>query len=156
MQPMSPILSKRGRQQRILELVEEEDVRTQAALADKLARDGIDVNQSTISRDLKELGLVKRPRPNGGYRYAPPEEPTHDTERHQRILRELVNEIDGSGSTAVIKTDPGNAQAVAEALDQLRPEPVVGTLAGDNTLFVLLREDDHWHSFSGYLEELIR
>lgn len=153
---MSPILTKRGRQRRILELVEEERVRTQSGLADRLARDGIDVNQSTISRDLKELGLMKKPQPDGGYRYAPPESVVHDAQRNQRILREFVNEIDGSGTTAVIKTDPGNANAVAEALDQLGPDPVVGTVAGDNTLFVLLREDSHWQSFSHYLEELIQ
>lgn len=153
---MSPILSKRGRQQRILELVEQENVRTQSGLADRLARDGIDVNQSTISRDLRELGLVKRPLPDGGYGYATPDIAVHDNGRNERILREFVNAIDGSGSTAVIKTDPGNAHAVAEAIDQLDPDPVVGTVAGDNTLFVLLREDDHWRSFSDYLEELIR
>jgi len=153
---MSPVLGKRGRQQRILELVEREPVRTQSGLADKLARDGIDVNQSTISRDLRELGLVKKPEPDGGYRYAAPDDVAHDAERYERILREFVNEIDGSGTTAVIKTDPGNANAVAEALDRLAPDPVVGTVAGDNTLFVLLRERQHWSSFSRYVQELIQ
>jgi transcriptional regulator of arginine metabolism len=149
------MISKRARQQTILRLVRESSVPTQSGLVRRLAAEGIAVNQSTISRDIKDLGLVKTPRPDGGYGYALPTNVVALTERSLRILREFVNAVGGSGSMAVIHTDSGNAHPVGEAVDRLNLDDVVGTVAGDNTLLVVLREGVSWQQFRDELERLL-
>lgn len=145
------MVSKYGRQQAILRVVRDRNVMTQADLVRELEEQGIEVNQSTVSRDIKDLGLVKAPS-NGSYVYALPDNHAQLTERSWRILREFITTIDGSGHLAVIHTDSGNAQAVAEAVDRLDLPPVVGTVAGDNTVLVILREDRTWRRFRDELE----
>jgi transcriptional regulator of arginine metabolism len=147
------MISKHSRQQAILRLVREQDIRTQTGLVDELESRGIEVNQSTVSRDIKDLGLVKTPRTDGGYCYSVPTNVVALTERSIRILREFVASIDGSGDLAVVHTDSGNAHPVAEALDRLDLDNVVGTIAGDNTLLVVLRENTTWQKFRHELEE---
>ncbi len=146
------MLTKHARQQAILRLVRDHDVSTQTGLVNELGGDGIAVNQSTVSRDIKDLGLVKAPRAGGRYCYSIPTNVVALTERSIRILREFVNSVDGSGATAVVHTDSGNAHPVAEAIDRLDLDDVVGTIAGENTLFVILREDTHWQQFREELE----
>ena len=146
------MITKHARQQAILRLVRNHDVSTQTGLVNELGINGIAVNQSTVSRDIKDLGLVKAPRADGGYCYSIPTNVVALTERSIRILREFVNSVDGSGSTAVVHTDSGNAHPVAEAIDRLDLDDVVGTIAGENTLFVILREDTHWQQFREELE----
>lgn len=146
------MITKHARQQAILRLVRDHDVSTQTGLVNELGIDGIAVNQSTVSRDIKDLGLVKTPRPGGSYCYSVPTNVVALTERSIRILREFVNSVDGSGSTAVVHTDSGNAHPVAEAIDRLDLDDVVGTIAGENTLFVILREGTHWQQFREELE----
>lgn len=146
------MITKHARQQAILRLVRDHDVSTQTGLVNELGIDGIAVNQSTVSRDIKDLGLVKTPRPGGSYCYSVPTNVVALTERSIRILREFVNAVDGSGSTAVVHTDSGNAHPVAEAIDRLDLDDVVGTIAGENTLFVILREGTHWQQFREELE----
>ena len=147
------MISKYTRQQAILRLVREQDIRTQTALVRELENEGIEVNQSTVSRDIKDLGLVKTPGNDGGYCYAVPPNVAALTERSIRILREFVASVDGSGDLAVVHTDSGNAHPVAEALDRLEVEDVVGTVAGDNTLLVVLREKTGWARFRDRLED---
>ena len=146
------MITKHARQRAILRLVRNHDVSTQTGLVNELGINGIPVNQSTVSRDIKDLGLVKAPRAGGGYCYSIPTNVVALTERSIRILREFVNSVDGSGSTAVVHTDSGNAHPVAEAIDRLDLDDVVGTIAGENTLFVILREDTHWQHFREELE----
>ncbi len=147
------MISKHSRQQAILDLVREQDIRTQTGLVAQLEARGIEVNQSTVSRDIKDLGLVKTPGTDGGYCYAVPTNTVALTERSIRILREFVTSVDGSGDLAVVHTDSGNAHPVAEALDRLDLDNVVGTIAGDNTLLVVLRENTTWQTFRHELEE---
>jgi len=147
------MISKHARQLAILRLVRERDIRTQTGLVRELRSDGIEVNQSTVSRDIKDLGLVKTPRDDGGYCYSVPTNAVALTERSVRILREFVSSIDGSGHLAVVHTDSGNAHPVAEALDRLGMDNVVGTVAGDNTLLVVLREKTTWQQFRDALED---
>ena len=149
------MISKQARQQAILRVVRERDVATQTGLVDELGSRGIEVNQSTVSRDIKDLGLIKTPRTDGGYKYSLPTNVVALTERSLRILREFINAVDGSGQIAAIHTDSGNAHAVAEALDRMNLDDVVGTVAGDNTLMVLLRESVDWRQFRNKLEELL-
>lgn len=149
------MISKRHRQQAILRLVREHDVSTQTALVNELEAHGIEVNQSTVSRDIKDLGLIKTPRSNGGYCYAVQTNVVALTERSIRMLREFVYSIDGAGHSAVVHTDSGNAQPVAEALDRLDLNMVVGTVAGDNTILVILHEGTAWQQFRDEIEALL-
>ena len=149
------MVSKHARQQALLRLVHDNAINTQAGLVRHLASEGIEVNQSTISRDIKDLGLVKSPRPDGGYCYSVPTDVFALTERSLRILRDFLNSVDGSGQLAVIHTDSGNAHPVGEALDRLGLDNVVGTVAGDNTLLVVLHEDTDWRQFRDDLAGLL-
>ena len=148
------MISKYSRQQAILRLVRNRDLSTQSELVRELEAQGIAVNQSTVSRDIKDLGLVKAPR-DGAYCYAVPATVTSLSERSLRILRDFMASIDGSGQLAVIRTDSGNAHAVGEAIDRLALDNVVGTVAGDNTLLVILREGISWQQFRDELEALL-
>jgi transcriptional regulator of arginine metabolism len=146
------MITKHARQQAILRLVRDHDVSTQTRLVNELGVDGIAVNQSTVSRDIKDLGLVKTPRPDGSYCYSVPTNIVALTERSIRILREFVTSVDGAGQLAVVHTGSGNADPVAEAIDRLDLDNVVGTVAGDNTLLVIVREGIHWQQFREELE----
>ena len=149
------MVTKQARHRTILGLVGDETIQTQTGLVRRLADEGIAVNQSTISRDIKDLGLVKAPLADGNYGYALPTNVVAMAERSIRILREFVEAVDGSGNLAVVHTGSGNAHPVAEAIDRLRLVNVVGTVAGDNTLLVVLRANTPWPDFRTGLEELI-
>ncbi len=146
------MMNKHARQRAILRLVRDHDVNTQTGLVNELGIDGIAVNQSTVSRDIKDLGLVKTPRPDGSYCYSVPTNVVALTERNIRILREFVTSVDGAGQLAVVHTGSGNAHPVAEAIDRLDLDNVVGTVAGDNTLLVIVREGTRWQQFREDLE----
>ena len=122
------------RRTKILNLLRTHPEVTQEELRRKLARQGIQVTQATVSRDLEELGLVKT---RSGYRL--PEDaaaaaPVHPT--LQVILKEFLREVSQAGNLVVLKTYPGNAHSVAAALDAQDWPEVVGTVAGDDTVFV--------------------
>ena len=122
------------RRNQILELLKVERVATQAELCRKLARRGIHVTQATVSRDIEELGLIKA---RGGYRLpgAPePGAPPHPT--LSIILKEFVREVLVAANVVVVKTHPGNAHTVGVALDSANWPEVVGTVAGDDTIFI--------------------
>ena len=146
------MMTKHARQQAILRLVRDHDVSTQTRLVNALGVDGIAGNLSTVSRDIKDLGLVKTPRPDGSYCYSVPTNIVALTERSIRILREFVTSVNGAGQLAVVHTGSGNADPVAEAIDRLDLDNVVGTVAGDNTLLVIGREGIHWQQFREELE----
>jgi len=124
----------------ILEIIEKQDVETQEELADMLKDRGIAVTQATVSRDIKELHLLKVLSENGGYKYATLDKAEKGmTERLIRIFSESVLSMNHASNLIVIKTLTGSANAAAEAIDSLRWSTVVGTLAGDNTIFVAVR-----------------
>ena len=124
----------------ILELIEKQDVETQEDLAEMLKDRGIVVTQATVSRDIKELHLLKVLSENGGYKYATLDKAEKGmTERLIRIFNESVLSMSNAGNLIVIKTLAASANAACEAIDSLRWSSVVGTLAGDNTIFVAVR-----------------
>lgn len=134
------MLSKIQRQHRILELVHAEPLATQAELQHRLRGAGVRVDQATLSRDIHELGLVKVAH-NGGYRYAPVEEASPAVpQKSLAMMKRFVREVESSGNLIVIKTDTGAASPVGEALDRLSLPDILGTVAGDNTLLVVVRE----------------
>lgn len=119
------------RRRRILELVQAGPVQSQAALRELLAREGCGVNQATLSRDLRDLGVVKAPE---GYRLsgAAPAVDALEQATRQWLLEALPAQ-----NQVVLRTPPGGAQPLALAIDSVRPEGVVGTLAGDDTVLVI-------------------
>ena len=152
-------MSRRRREQAILKITGSEVVHTQSELVEALRDRGIDVTQSTVSRDIKRLGLVKVPTPEGGYRYAPPEIMRETSPAAEEDLREAFEEFVtgvGTGSAIVsISTPPGSANPVAVAIDDADLSGVVATLAGDDTVFVLVEEEpDREHLLQQFREWL--
>ncbi len=135
-------MKKYTRQRKILEIIEKYDVETQEELAEFLKRAGIEITQATISRDIKELRLVKVLTKNGTYKYAVVDDRLEGTtDRLITIFRNSVISLDIAGHIVVLKTLPGAAQVCGSAIDSLKLNGVVGTLAGDDTVFVAVGND---------------
>lgn len=133
---------KYNRHARILDIVENYEIETQDELAEKLRELGMDVTQATISRDIKELRLVKVLSPSGKYHYSSMNHESSNTgERLMVILKEAFVSCDYANNILVVKTLPGMAQAVGEIVDSLGWNDVVGTIAGDNTLMIVCRAE---------------
>lgn len=135
-------VGKAVRHAMILEIIHNNRVETQEDLARHLEERGMPVTQATISRDIKELGLVKVPTGNGHYRYARPEQPSERDalRRVRRAFEESVMEVAFFGDLVVIRTLPGIAPGVASAIDGLHWPEIVGSVAGDDTIFLLVRD----------------
>lgn len=132
-------MNKRWRQAKIREIIKKESVGTQDELVRKLREKGITATQATISRDIRELGLVKVRSEDGRYRYAVPQE-ARDFPVGIRILREEVLTLDSAENLLLVKTSRGSAPRVGEILDTLDWPEIVGTVAGDDTVLVVIRE----------------
>ena len=135
---------KARRHQRILDIVRSRPIQTQEDLSAELAREGMSVTQATISRDIKELRLVKAPVGDGSYRYTVPVDRNIDdiNRRIERVFREAVISVEDSDNIVVIKTLEGAAQAIGAIVDDLDWPEVVGSLAGDDTIFVVVKPAD--------------
>ena len=133
--------AKTERQKAILDVIAEKAVATQSELKELLKARGIEADQATLSRDIRELGLVKASDDGAHYRYAPVEAVSPPARmKAATILARLVRKIDSSGNLLVVKTDPGEASPVGLALDRMGWSEVVGTVAGDDTLLVVVKE----------------
>lgn len=124
------------RRETILRIVDAEAIHSQEALAERLAEKGYNVAQPTLSRDLRELGLAKAP---GGYTRPgamPPVGKAERTAELDRVLREFLLSAVAAGTIVVVRTPPAGAHPVARALDEAPPREVVGTIAGDDTIFL--------------------
>jgi transcriptional regulator of arginine metabolism len=141
-------LSKTQRQHRIARLLEEQAIGSQQVLVDLLAAEGVDATQTTVSRDLEELGAQKVRLPGGDTAYALPELPAQQVapvDHLRRVLGEWAVELSSSQNLVVLRTPPGCAHVVASALDRSRLDGVVGTVAGDDTLLVVVAEGHSSH-----------
>lgn len=137
-------LSKNQRQHRISRLLGEHPVTSQGQLVELLAADGVSATQATVSRDLDDLGAIKVRVPGGDTVYAIPELPTEQVapEDHlRRVFGDWVVEVAHSANLVVLRTPPGSAHVVGSALDRAGLNEVVGTVAGDDTVLVIARED---------------
>ena len=135
------MLKRKERQDKIKEVVSKYEIATQEELADYLAKEGVHSTQATLSRDIHSIHLIKSCS-NGRYRYRLPS--TGDLEisqKYRTILVETVISADYSMSTAVIKTYSGMANAAAAVIDGMNSSDILGTIAGDDTIFVLLRDE---------------
>lgn len=137
---------RQERHRRILDVISSRAIGTQRELSDALAAAGISTTQSTVSKDLKQLGIVKSPDGAGGLRYQAPANASTAYESGSdllaRELRDFVVETGGAGHTLVLKTITGHAQGVCEAIDRAGWSEVVGTIAGENTIFILCQSVD--------------
>ena len=133
---------KAKRQAEILRIITEQDVETQGEMLESLRKCGIRATQATISRDIKDLNLVKQPGDNGVYRYVvAAEQPARRpfAGRLQNIFREGVTSCDVAQNIVVVKTMPGLAPAAGAALDGMEIDGLVGSLAGDDTAILIMR-----------------
>ncbi|QSX08932.1 arginine repressor [Alkalibacter rhizosphaerae] len=134
---------KSERQEKILELIESNQIETQEELATKLKDLGFNVTQATVSRDIKELRLIKIMGSGGSYHYASfKENNSQMNERIVNVFRESVISVDHSGNLVILKTFSGAAMAASVAVDSLEWPEIVGCLAGDDTIFVAIREQE--------------
>lgn len=134
-------MNRRERQNAILELVGERALSTQAEVAAALRDAGFDVVQTTVSRDIADLGLVKVRAPSGRLVYAPPG--TTDTDRLRALaaaMRRYAIGAEAAGGLVVVATPSGYANALAQAIDEAGHSGIAGTLAGDNTILVIVRD----------------
>ena len=134
---------KAKRQALIREIVENQSIQTQEELADALAAHGMVVTQAPVSRDIKEMHLLKVLSEEGGYRYATMDKSEQGmNERLIRMLADSVVDMSSANNLIVIHTLPGSAHVAGEAVDSLHWPEVLGTIAGDNTILVIVRSNE--------------
>lgn len=133
---------KYNRHAKILEIIEKYVVETQEELAERLKEEGMDVTQATVSRDIRELRLVKVLTEDGRYRYAQMGQSENVlSNKLLTILTESLVSIDYANNIVVVKTLPGMAQAAASAIDSMKWTEIVGTIAGDDTIMIVCRAE---------------
>ena len=150
---------KPGRQGVILEIIAEQDIETQHQLMQALAERGIKSTQATLSRDIKDMRLVKQLGPNGNYRYVQ----THDQARDETqqklrtIFQQSIQSYDLAQNILVLKTMPGLASAACAAIDGMQIDQLVGSLAGDDTAFLAMKDNqsaiDLYHMIENFMEQ---
>ena len=133
---------KTRRHAKILDLIREQDIDTQEELLKKLRDCGFDVTQATVSRDIKELGLIKLPLADGSYKYAVTKEEKNEPREHLTIFSRSILSVQAAMHTIVGKTNAGMASAVAASLDTFIGHEVVGTIAGDDTLLIIMENPE--------------
>lgn len=130
---------KNRRQRRILEIVSNETIGTQKELAERLQQEGFETTQATISRDIKELLLVKVNIGGDRYKYVIAQETPVTDAKLRMVLREFILSYDYSENLLILNTAPGNANTVASAIDRACWPQVIGTLAGDDTVMLVIK-----------------
>lgn len=133
---------KSSRQEKILELILDHDIETQEELLEELRQCGFQATQATISRDIKQLRIIKEQGPHGNYRYAvsASREDHAFSSRLNIIFRQCVTSVDYAQNIIVVRTMPGLANAACSALDKIESSSILGTLAGDDTCLVVMRD----------------
>lgn len=129
---------------KIREIIHKKDIQTQEELVEELRRAGYNVTQATVSRDIKELHLVKVPMPDGNYKYSlPADQRFNPLNKLKRALRDSFVHIDHTDYFIVVKTMPGNAQAIGALLDNLDWEELMGTICGDDTILIICKNQTY-------------
>lgn len=149
---------KTKRQKKILEIISEHSIETQDELISKLRESGFDVTQATVSRDIKELKLIKAATDDNTYQYVISPSQNDDIRtlsKYRSLLRETVTSIDYAGNLVVIKTFSGMAQGAAAALDAMSVSEVVGSIAGDDTILAVMRSEEKAVKFTAELSNII-
>lgn len=136
-------MNKGQRHIKIREIIGNNEIETQDELVDRLREAGYNVTQATVSRDIKELHLVKVPMADGRYKYSlPADQKFNPLQKIKRVLVDSFVGIDCADNLIVMKTMPGNANAIAVLIDNLQWPEVVGTICGDDTILIICRSKD--------------
>lgn len=146
---------KNKRHSKILELIEHNEIYTQDMLQEMLLKNGYNVTQATVSRDIKELRLIKEKMNNGLSKYSVPKNNYLEESQANLIFSETAISVDYALNTVVVKCHAGMAQAACVALDSIHMENIVGTIAGDDTIFVLMRTEETAEIFVQEINKLI-
>ena len=134
-------MARTGRQLKLIEIINKNEIETQEALAEALRNEGYLVTQATVSRDIKDLGLIKVMTPNKTYKYAQPASTEQKSSgKMLNLFRECVISIDYAGHLIVIKTVSGGANSAATLVDKLNFPEVRGCVAGDDTILVVIKD----------------
>lgn len=145
---------KSNRQTKIIELINRFPITTQEELSDHLKNEGFDVTQSTVSRDIKKLRLTKTLDSNGKYRYQLPQQNVSNTQNgFLNLVDTSVVSVEYAMNIVVVKTYAGMAQAVCAAFDSMNYESVVGTIAGDDTIFIVCKSEENARNYTAKLLE---
>ena len=150
-------LSKEQRQKRIQEIIARENVATQGELVAFLHAEGVQVTQATVSRDINELRLVRLPMGKGKHRYSLAQYRGNENVQGEltRLFQNFVQDIDRGENMLVIRTSEGHASGVALLLDKLRRDDIVGTIAGEDTIFVVARSIEEGETLLEEFHELM-
>lgn len=147
---------KVARHAKILDIINSKDIETQEELAEQLKKSGMNVTQATVSRDIKELKLIKVLSKDGKYKYA---SITHTenfiSNKLVNVFSQTVASVEAVGSFVVIKTIAASAPAAAEAIDSLGFDGIAGTIAGDNTIFVLARSEEKAQELTSKMRKML-
>ena len=147
---------KTKRQTKMLELIKKHDIETQEELSDYLQKEGYQVTQATVSRDIRELKLTKVAMSNGRQKYAALTEANEDlSEKYTRVVRDAFVSMDMAQNILVIKTVSGMAMAVAAAIDAMHLHEIVGCIAGDDTIMCAVRSVDDTIAVMSRLRKLV-
>lgn len=148
---------KTVRQVAILDIIEKQEIETQEELANALNARGIRVTQATVSRDMKELRLIKVLTSSGKYKYATGDQADNNlTDRFIRMLAESLLSVSAANNLIVVKTLSGSANVAAEALDSMHWPEVLGTLAGDNTVLLIIRSNEETPAVTSRIREMMK
>jgi len=149
-------MNKGQRQIKIREIITNNDIETQDELVDILKNQGFNVTQATVSRDIKELHLVKVPLLDGRYKYSlPADQRFNPLQKLKRGLMDAFVKIDGAGHMLVMKTLPGNANAIGALIDHLDWEEILGTICGDDTCLIICRTPEDTKVISDRFIEML-
>ena len=144
---------KNARQNKILELIEEYEISTQEALIQRLSEHGFESTQTTISRDIRQLRLIKGPTGRGTYKYVAPEvRKGNDAPGHNSALTDAVIKIESAQNIIVVKTMSGMANAIAVCIDSLQIRDIIGSVAGDDTILLVLKTTEKALAIEGELK----
>lgn len=148
---------KNDRQSKILEIISSENIETQEQLLERLQAHGISSTQATISRDIKQMHLIKEPVGRGVYKYAVSGNrmKLNFAEKLRTIFRESITSIESAQNIVVVKTMPGLASAACAALDDMNIAYMVGSLAGDDTAFLVMRDTESALDFCQEIKEML-
>ncbi len=148
-------MKKNSRQEKILSIINKYDLSTQEELLEKLNSCGYNVTQATVSRDIKSLNLIKIQDSNGKYKYASVKNDSGSTEKYDAILSHSVVSINSAGNITVIKCYAGMANAACASIDAIHFDKSLGSIAGDDTIFILNSTPEAAQELSEMLKRII-
>ncbi|RHW41126.1 transcriptional regulator ArgR [Neobacillus notoginsengisoli] len=149
-------MNKGQRHIKIREIIANNEIETQDELVDELKRQGYNVTQATVSRDIKELHLLKVPLLDGRYKYSlPSDQRFNPMQKLKRSLIDAFVRVDSAGHLLVMKTLPGNAMAIGALIDNLDWEEILGTICGDDTLLIICRTPEDTETITNKFLEML-